>query len=93
MSSVASFPTPGEEESGAEYWERVRQLDRPFPWDTDKSLPPGPVIVLEEWATRDSNGNYWPGDEGVVRMTAAKTGSTLVRRIRWRSTGPWEAEG
>jgi hypothetical protein len=95
MSSITSFPSPMDEESGAEYWERVRQLDRPFPWETDKSLPPGPVTISEEWATRDFQGEHWmSGDEEQARNVAVATGSTAVRRLRWVSVGPWqEAEG
>jgi hypothetical protein len=91
MSSIASFPPPMDEEPGIEYWERVRQLDRPFPWDTDKSLPPGSVIISEEWATRDSNGDYWVcSGEKQARNIAVATESTAVRRIRWVSVGPWQ---
>jgi hypothetical protein len=92
MSSIANFPPPMDEESGAEYWERVRQLDRPFPWETDKSLPPGSITNSEEWATRDFQGEHWmSGDEELARITAAKTGTTAVRRLRWVSAGPWKA--
>jgi hypothetical protein len=92
MSDTIIFPAPKEDETGAAYWERVRQLGFPFPREADKTLPPSEVRVIEEWANRDSsNGHYWPYDEATVRRTAANVSScTVVRRIRWESVGPWE---
>jgi hypothetical protein len=92
MSDAITYPAPEKDETGAEYWERVRQLGLPFPWEADRSLPPGEVKVIEEWANKDSStGNYWPCDEAAVKRTAAKVAScTVMRRIRWESAGPWE---
>lgn len=92
MSDVITYPAPEEDETGAEYWERVRQLGLPFPWEADQSLPPGEVTVAEEWANKDSStGHYWPYDEATVRRTAANVvGCSIVRRVCWHSAGPWE---
>lgn len=92
MSETVTYPTPEEDETGAAYWERVRQLGLPFPWEADRSLPPGEIEVTTEWANKDTaTGHYWPYDEATVRRTAASvSGCTIVRRTVWRSAGPWE---
>jgi hypothetical protein len=91
MADMVLFPAPEEDEPGAEYWERIRQLDRPFPWETDKSLPPGRITVSEEWATRDLNGHHWMcTDEEQAHNIALSTGSVAVRRVRWMSVGEWQ---
>jgi hypothetical protein len=91
MADMVLFPAPEEDEPGAEYWDRIRQLDRPFPWDTDKSLPPGRITVSEEWATRDKNGHHWMcTDKEQAHDIALSTGSVAVRRVRWISIGEWQ---
>ena len=91
MTDNVLFPAPEEDESGAEYWDRIRQLDRPFPWEADKSLPPGRITVSEEWATQDLNGHRWVcKDEEQAHNIAIGTGSIAVRRVRWMSIGEWQ---
>lgn len=91
MSDIITYPAPDESETGVDYWERVRHLGLPFPWEHDKSLPPGEVQVIEEWANKDSLGRIWPYDEVTVKRVAADTaGCSILRRIRWESIGSWE---
>lgn len=90
MSDIITYPAPEEDETGAEYWERVRQLGLPFPWAADQSLPPGEVLVVVQWANKSDTG-IWQYDEETVRRTAADVaGCSIVRRIHWTSAGPWE---
>lgn len=85
------YPAPEEDETGAAYWERVRNLGLPFPWEADRSLPPGEIKISKEWANKDQYGIYWPYDEATVRRIAINVeGCTIVCRTVWRLVSPWE---
>lgn len=91
MSEITTYPAPEKDETGVAYWERVRQLGLPFPWEADQSLPPGEIQVTEEWANKDPHGAVWPYDEATVKRVAATVAEcSMVRRVVWMSAGPWE---
>lgn len=87
-----AYPEQGDHETGAEYYARVRAMGLPYPWETEKVCPPGPIEVTYEWSTRDSHGVGWLAAteyEARERLMTAPS-YTLHRRTRWVALGDWE---
>lgn len=92
MSDIITYPAPDEGETGVDYWERIRQLGLPFPWERDKSLPPGEIQITEQWGNRVSDTMFvWAcQDEDEARRVSEVTGSEIVRKMFWTSASEWE---
>lgn len=87
-----SYPEQLDHEDGAAYWERVRQMGLPYPWEQDKTTPPGPITVGKEWSTRDPEGEgQLAEDEQQARERLdRRPGHTLHYRWVWRAVGDWQ---
>lgn len=92
------YPEQRDDETGAQYWARVRAMGLPYEWERDKAVPPGPITVTHEWSLRDPYSSQgamvdlaFTTDECEANMMAdQRPDYQLVRRTRWTAVGEWE---
>jgi hypothetical protein len=95
MNAIFVYPERQDNEPENVYWQRVCDMGIPFPWETDKAIPPGPIAVTHEWSLRSPDGSGDPLP-GMSQENARKLqdylhpNHTLVRRVCWVAVGGWE---